>query len=253
MRAYLPLLPLLALVGCTPKERAEPEHEAPSQEVTTVRPKKRRDRSPAVPIPTPGGAEFISAYAKPMDAPKIPQHNAHPVGKKRHSNAVHLRRQRTPEKGRKSAALRAHRRRPRPKHSRKPVHGRAHTSPMVSIKTPTPLFTSPPRSKGRTATTYTSGLSPAGAPAPLRSLMKRKRSSVVRCFKRSLTQGHMVHSSKYTVVVHCQAAQGKLKVVDVTGDAAQVGSFRRCVKRLRGSYPEEHFSRSWRFTMHLIP
>lgn len=105
----------------------------------------------------------------------------------------------------------------------------------------------------RGGATQTSGLAPAGAPSSLRSLMRRRKARVERCFRKAIAQGRMVSTSKYTVVVHCQAKSGKLKILNVSGDAAQVGSFKRCVKRAGGKFQDTTFSKSWKFTMHLIP
>jgi hypothetical protein len=99
----------------------------------------------------------------------------------------------------------------------------------------------------------TSGLYPSGSPSILKKFMRRGKAKVESCFKRSLAQGRLGAESKYTVVVHCTASSGKVKVTNVTGSASSVGSFKRCVKRIGGKYGDADFGKSWSFIMHLLP
>ena len=129
------------------------------------------------------------------------------------------------------------------KPSRSIVPGVDVMAPAVEPKSFTPKVPS----------TSTSGLYPPGAPPALRSFMRRRRAKVESCFKKALATGRMGSAAKYTVVVHCSASTGKLSIKNVSGDAARIGSFKRCVQRIGGTYDETSFARAWKFTMHLIP
>jgi hypothetical protein len=122
------------------------------------------------------------------------------------------------------------------------------------IKIPTLTMTAPKKIKPPKVSASASGLIPGGAPLGIRKIMGSVKYRVIRCFRQAATKG-MISNGRKTVTVSCKITGGNFSVTGVSGISASL--FTGCVKRVRKSVKStdaegKKFSKSWKFTMHMI-